>query len=244
MLDPARPREVLLELRVGAARDPRPRASKTRQVVPVVPWSIARIIPAQNPNIVRPNEPSSGTDGPTWISSCWVVEHGAPDHRADLPAAVERPAEDGRRGGRPPPTRPARGSDGRGGRPPRLLGHDPARTGQPGAASPRAPSTSTSRASRTASCATFDDIVDEVDAAGRRGASTSRATSGERLLAGLAAFMALAAEEEAAAYLATVESLTLGAAAVPTSRAGGAALRRADPAELRPGRPPRPSCRI
>ena len=37
------PREVLLELRVGAAGDPRPRASKTRQVVPVVPWSIARI---------------------------------------------------------------------------------------------------------------------------------------------------------------------------------------------------------
>ena len=42
VLDPARPREVLLELRVGAAGDP-PAASKTRQVVPVVPWSIARI---------------------------------------------------------------------------------------------------------------------------------------------------------------------------------------------------------
>ena len=42
VLDPAGAREVLLELAVGAPGDP-PSSSKTRQVVPVVPWSIARI---------------------------------------------------------------------------------------------------------------------------------------------------------------------------------------------------------
>ena len=46
VLDPAGPREVLAELAVGAAGDP-PSRSKTRQVVPVVPWSIARIMRAQ-----------------------------------------------------------------------------------------------------------------------------------------------------------------------------------------------------
>jgi AcrR family transcriptional regulator len=61
---------------------------------------------------------------------------------------------------------------------------------------------------------TFDDIVDE---AARRVAETfdEPGELGDRLLAGLRRFMALAAEEEDAAYLATVESLTLGAAAVP-----------------------------
>ena len=43
VLDPAGLREVLLELAVGAARRAAPASSKTRQVVPVVPWSIARI---------------------------------------------------------------------------------------------------------------------------------------------------------------------------------------------------------
>ena len=61
---------------------------------------------------------------------------------------------------------------------------------------------------------TFDDIVDE---ATRRVAEAfdEAGDLGDRILAGLRRFMALAAEEEEAAYLATVESLTLGAAAVP-----------------------------
>jgi AcrR family transcriptional regulator len=60
----------------------------------------------------------------------------------------------------------------------------------------------------------FDDIVDE--ASRQIGEAFDRPGDlDERILAGLTRFMSLAAEEEAAAYLATVESLTLGAAAVP-----------------------------
>src|SRR6478672_2984723 len=61
---------------------------------------------------------------------------------------------------------------------------------------------------------TFDDIIDE---AARQIAEAFNQPEelGDRLLAGLGRFTSLAAEEEAAAYLATVESLTLGAAAVP-----------------------------
>jgi AcrR family transcriptional regulator len=61
---------------------------------------------------------------------------------------------------------------------------------------------------------TFDDIVDE----GARQVAEAFDRPGElgdRLLAGLTRLTSLAAEEEEAAYLATVESLALGAAAVP-----------------------------
>jgi AcrR family transcriptional regulator len=71
--------------------------------------------------------------------------------------------------------------------------------------------------------ATFDEIVAEV---GERVGRAYREPEGfrERLVAGLAAFMDLAVEEPAAARLAAVESLTLGAAGVAHRERGSEAF--------------------
>ena len=55
----------------------------------------------------------------------------------------------------------------------------------------------------------------------------------EKITAGITTAFTVIAEEQAAASLVTVESLTLGAAAVPHRERASAALRRADPAGLR-----------
>ena len=134
--------------------------------------------------------------------------------RPIFPRLSSGPAQDGGRGGRPPPAWPARGRDGRRGLPPRLPGHDPAGAGRPWPASPRRPSTSTSKASRTASSA--PSTTSSTRPSRQVGeAFDEPGDLGEKMLAGLTRFMSLAAEEKPAAYLVTVESLTLGAAAVP-----------------------------
>jgi AcrR family transcriptional regulator len=71
--------------------------------------------------------------------------------------------------------------------------------------------------------ATFDEIVDQ---AGRRVSAAFREPGDfrERLVAALASFMDLAVEEPAAASLAGVESLTLGAAGVAHRERGSAAF--------------------
>jgi AcrR family transcriptional regulator len=85
---------------------------------------------------------------------------------------------------------------------------------------------------------TFDAIIEEVSR--RVDAEFARpGTLRERLRAGLDAFLRIAADEDAAAALVTVESLTLGAAAVPHRESAGAhfeemireGFRDADPAD-------------
>jgi TetR/AcrR family transcriptional regulator len=61
---------------------------------------------------------------------------------------------------------------------------------------------------------TFDDIIDIISG-GIEQAVSEAGDPGEKLLAGLHTFTAVATEEKEAAYLAVVESLTLGADAVP-----------------------------
>ena len=60
----------------------------------------------------------------------------------------------------------------------------------------------------------FDDIIDEASRRVGEGFAGSEEV-GERILKGLARLTSLVAEEESASYLVAVESLTLGAAAVP-----------------------------
>ena len=116
--------------------------------------------------------------------------------------------------GGPQPARAAGGRDGRGGRPPRLRARRPCASWSAWRASRRAPSTSTSRSKQDCFLATFDDIVLEVE---RRvdEAFDRPGDLREKLLAGVATLITVVAEEQAAASLVTVESLTLGAAAVP-----------------------------
>jgi AcrR family transcriptional regulator len=62
--------------------------------------------------------------------------------------------------------------------------------------------------------ATFDDIIDIISG-GIENAISRSSDPGEKLLAGLRTFTAVATEEKKAAHLAVVESLTLGVDAVP-----------------------------
>ena len=83
VLDPARAAGSAARTRGRRARSARPRSSNTRQVVPVVPWSIARITPGRQ---------RSGTGPP-------AVRRGCPSRRtmrqqltSDRPGAL-RPAD-------------------------------------------------------------------------------------------------------------------------------------------------------
>ena len=81
-------------------------------------------------------------------------------------------------------------------------------------ASPRAPSTNTSRTSRTASSRPSTTSSSRSRGASTR-PSTGPATCARGCTAGVTTLFTVIAEEQAAASLVTVESLTLGAAAVP-----------------------------